>query len=285
MLVSGGLGLKALQHVIALNNIVAVMTDKNSVAIIEYCHQENIPFYAGNPRNGKALPFLKSFQFDVLLSVNYLFIIGQELIRLPGKLAVNIHGSLLPKYRGRTPHVWAIINGESKTGITAHVLEAGVDEGDIVHQVEIPIRENDTGASILKKFGNFYPGVIDFILSDIAAGTLNRVAQDSTKATYFGKRSPDDGAINWSWCKERIRNWIRAQAKPYPGAFTFLEGMKIIVHKAEFSEAGFHFDQPNGCILAHTPHSVIVKTPTGAIEISEIEYTYPVLFEVGKILT
>ena len=153
--------------------------------------------------------------------------------------AINIHGSLLPKYRGSTPHVWAIINGEKEAGITAHFIDESVDNGDIVHQIKVPIQDDDTGAMILKKYNQQYPLLIKKILIDIKCDSLKVRAQDATKATYFGKRTPEDGHINWNWSKERIRNWIRAQAHPYPGAFFFINNVKVIVNKASFCDLGF----------------------------------------------
>src|SRR5690606_38202127 len=116
-----------------------------------------ITLFIGNPRNGRGHAFLKNYSFDVLLSVNYLYLIEEDLIKMPRRFAINLHGSLLPKYRGRTPHVWAIINGEKKTGVTAHLITKGCDEGPIVSQIQIPIEIQDTGNDILNKFKQKYP--------------------------------------------------------------------------------------------------------------------------------
>jgi methionyl-tRNA formyltransferase len=98
---------------------------------------------------------------DLILSINYLFLLDEEMIsKLP--LAINIHGSLLPKYRGRTPHVWSIINGETKTGVTAHIIDADCDTGDIVKQIVVPIEKDDTGATILEKYEKIYPELLYF---------------------------------------------------------------------------------------------------------------------------
>jgi len=91
--------------------------------------------------------------------------------------------------------------------------------------------------------------------------------QDESKATYFGKRTPDDGEINWYWQKERIRNWVRAQALPYPGAFTWVGQEKMIIDEIAFDDTGFHSDIPNGTVLSLSP--VRVKTPNGVIRIEK----------------
>src|SRR5688500_5389971 len=176
---------------------------------------------------------------DLIFSINYLFLINRDLINYPNYGCVNFHGSLLPKYRGRTPHVWAIIDGETETGITAHFMTNEVDEGKIVKQIKVLIEENDTGFSVLAKFNVLYPTIINEVLSDIEQGKINAQEQECSKATYFGKRTPEDGMIQWDWQKEQIRNWVRAQAEPYPGAFTFYNNDKIIINKVQSSDYGF----------------------------------------------
>ena len=285
LLASGGLGFQMLKFLCqSTYNVTSVFTDRNSKQIIEYCNGKGIPLFPNNPRNGKAKDFFRNISCDILLSINYLYIIESDLIGIPKKYAINIHGSLLPKYRGRTPHVWAIINGEFETGITAHLIDKDVDAGDIIRQLKVPIHRDDTGASILNKFGKLYPKFIEMVLSDVLSDNLSFTKQDNTIATYFGKRTPKDGRINWNWCKERIRNWIRAQAKPYPGAFTFYNNNKIIVHRAEFNNHGFQQSNKNGTILFTEPNGLIIKTPNGALRISNIESHKFLDFKKGKVL-
>ena len=140
--VSGGLGLSVLQHLVDAAIIInCVFTDHQSEGIIEYCNQHSLPMFVGNPRNGKAKLWLDSCQieFENLLSINYLFILETDVLDCVTNYAVNFHGSLLPRYRGRTPHVWAIINGETESGITAHLMNSCCDDGDIVKQLHVPI--------------------------------------------------------------------------------------------------------------------------------------------------
>lgn len=267
LLCSGNLGFKALEFLKEQgHNLLFVLTDNNSTDIITYCQQNSIKVFSGNPRNGKGFDFIKSFPVDVITSVNYLFLIEKDIIEFPKILSFNIHGSLLPKYRGRTPHVWAIINNEKKAGITAHTIDTGCDSGEIIEQVEIKIEDSDTGMDLLNKYHEKYNELLALILEDIEKGTLNFTKQDESKATYFGKRTPADGLINWNWSKERINNWVRAQSYPYPGAFTFYNGEKVIIDKIKFSELGYRDSHPNGIIL-DTKENVVVKTPNGAIEL------------------
>lgn len=264
-LVSGGLGEVLLNHFINKYDFSFVLTDKGSENIVTICNFHKIPVYAGNPRKPEIEVFLKGKSCDVMVSVNYLFIIEEKVIKLAKKLCFNVHGSLLPKYRGRTPHVWAIINNEIETGITAHVIDEGCDTGDIIKQIKVKINHEDTGASILEKFKELYIPLVESVLSGFARNALNLIKQDESKATYFGKRTPEDGRIDWNWSAERIINWVRAQAYPYPGAFSFYNDSKIIIDKVTKSDYGFHFNVENGTILSTNP--LIVKCCNSALKL------------------
>jgi methionyl-tRNA formyltransferase len=283
--ISGKLGYQMLMEIASKYETVCVLTDSNSMDIISYCRDKNIPVFTGNPRKNKEklLHFLnKHPRPDLFFSINYLFILEREIFEFPRKGSLNIHGSLLPKYRGRTPHVWAVINGEKETGITVHKIDEGVDTGDILLQKKIPVGDEDTGNDILMKFMNEYPSLIMESIELIGQNKAVFRKQDDDKATYFGKRTPDDGLINWDWSKERIRNWVRAQARPYPGAFTFVDGTKIIIHKIEFSGKGFHYEMPNGLILDEK--EFIIKTVNGAVKIVDFEINNMDLIKNGKVL-
>ena len=205
-------------------------------------------------------------KIEILISINYLFIIKKDLINLPSLIAFNIHGSLLPKYRGRTPHVWAIINNELSTGVTAHLIDEGCDTGDIIDQIALVINEKDTGNDILSKFGNLYIKIIDNVLKKAENKNLIYIKQNESHATYFGKRTPEDGLIDWNWQKERIRNWVRALKEPYPGAFFVnVLGDKVIINKVKFNDLGFQNSIRNGTVLSLNP--LLVKTPNGVIEL------------------
>ncbi len=277
LLASGKLGAITLQKMLRNNhNVQTVLTNTKSNEIIQLCQSHNIHLLLGNPRSEQMNTSIQELSFDVLLSVNYLYIINENLIEKPKKYAINIHGSLLPRYRGRTPHVWSIINGETKTGVTAHIITPEVDAGDIVSQIEFKIEENDTGADLLKKYELLYPSLIEQLLTSIDNDSIIRRPQNHEQATYYGARTPDDGHINWQWSKERIRNWIRAQAHPYPGAFTFLDDIKIKVHKATFHNMGYDYRTPNGTILNTLNQDVIVKTTNGALLLSQLQYDAPI---------
>tara|TARA_B110000240_G_C13511029_1_gene459391 strand:+ start:3717 stop:4577 length:861 start_codon:yes stop_codon:yes gene_type:complete len=273
VLTSGSLGAHTLNEIITNYYVAFVLTDSNSIEILELCKKNNIPFFKGIPRNSAGYDFIKNIDVDVIISVNYLFLIESDIIQHPKKLIFNIHGSLLPKYRGRTPHVWAIINNELETGITAHIINEDCDAGDIISQIKIPINHHDTGNDILNKYKLKYYRLIEEVLGKLKLGQLELQKQDDLLATYFGRRKPEDGRIDWNWQKERIRNWIRAQAHPYPGAFSYIKNKKIIID--EVKEVNFTYlnDTKNGTILSVSPN-IIVKTPNGTLQIIQMRNIY-----------
>jgi len=268
ILSSGALGATILSELLNTRNVVLVMTDKNSLEIITICKKSNIPYFVGNPRNGKSKEFIATLDIDVLISINYVFLIDGDLINWPSKIAFNLHGSLLPKYRGRTPHVWAIINNESETGITAHLIDNGCDTGNIINQIKIPITKLDTGGTILQKFIKDYRPLIESVLNQLELGTLSTIPQNNQKFSFFGKRTPGDGRINWNWQKERIYNWVRAQSFPYPGAFTFYKKNKLIIDRINYVDTSYRYDMPNGLVISSDP--LLVKTPNGVICLVEM---------------
>lgn len=280
ILASGNLGFQVLKELYTKYEVIFIGTDSSSKAIIEFAKKEKILLFKGNPRNGAAFKVLKSSSIDVLASINYLFLIEEDLINLPNKIAVNIHGSLLPKYRGRTPHVWAIINGEKHSGITVHEITLGCDEGRIINQLVIPIDDLITGGELLELYFTAYPKLLIDSLELLSKDNYQLMEQNESKATYFGKRTPDDGHINWNWSRERISNWVRAQSAPYPGAFSYLLNEKIIIDKVKFSDYGFSYLQENGTILSVDP--LIIKSATGAIELLKLREKYSI--EMNQIL-
>lgn len=278
ILSSGNLGKDTLEKIILNFNVVFVLTDSNSQGILSLCEKNKIPYFKGNPRNGIGYDFIKRIEVDIIASINYLFLIEKDIIQHSKQLTFNIHGSLLPKYRGRTPHVWAIINNEKETGITAHKIDEGCDTGDIIEQIIIPIDISDTGNDILKYYKKHYFKLLVDVVSKCENNTLQFKKQNEKFATYFGQRTPSDGKIEWGWQKERIKNWVRAQSNPYPGAFTFFENNKIIIDEVKFSEIGYYNEIDNGVVLANEPY-IIVKTPNGPLELTKLRT--PIKLSIG----
>lgn len=161
---------------------------------------------------------------DFLFSFYYRQLLKPRLLALARHGALNVHGSLLPKYRGRVPVNWAIIHGETRSGATLHYMTERPDNGDIVAQVAVPILPDDTAKDVLDKVTVAAELALDGALPDLLAGTAPRRVQDSSEATYFGARAPEDGVVDWSSTAASIHNLVRAVAPPYPGARTCLRG-------------------------------------------------------------
>lgn len=269
ILTSGNLGYEILKEILSKLNILFVLTDSNSKNIFELCYKNQIPCFQGNPRKSRGFDFIKNIEVDIIISINYLFLIELDIIQHAKKVSFNIHGSLLPKYRGRTPHVWSIINNEKTTGVTAHLIDEGCDTGAILGQIEIPIEKTDSGYNLLQKYRPIYLKLLYDIIEKIKMGDLTMKPQNSHEATYFGKRSPEDGQINWNWQKERIINWVRAQSFPYPGAYSYVRNEKIIIDEIKESNQGFNYDFKNGLVV-NVDSTIKVKTPNGVLEITKI---------------
>lgn len=155
------------------------------------------------------------------------------------------------------------------------------DDGDIVSQKVLPISDDETGAQVLERFNALYPSFVFEVIASIENGCIQRKKQDVSKATYFSKRTPEDGLINWEWQKERIKNWVRAQAYPYPGAFTFYCKNKIVINKVSYTDHGFMDTVANGTILSMIDGKPVVKTPNGALLIED--FVPYVLLSTGEL--
>jgi len=163
---------------------------------------------------------------EFMFSFYYRRMLPPEVLALAKKGAFNMHGSLLPKYRGRAPVNWAILKGESETGATLHEMVAKPDAGRIVDQERVPIGPDETAAEVLAKVSDAAETVLKRSLPHLLAGTASLKKQDLSKGSYFGARRPEDGRIDWSKSALEIHNLVRAVAPPYPGAFT--DKMKIL---------------------------------------------------------
>jgi methionyl-tRNA formyltransferase len=164
---------------------------------------------------------------DFLFSFYYRHMLGPALLGLAGRGALNMHGSLLPKYRGRVPVNWAILKGERETGATLHYMVEKPDAGAIVAQQAVPILPEDTALDVFCKVTVAAEMALDRVLPDLLAGRAPGIPQDLGRGSYFGGRRPEDGRIDWSRSAREIHDLVRAVAPPYPGAFTEVEGRAV----------------------------------------------------------
>jgi len=166
---------------------------------------------------------------DFLFSFYYRLMLGRPLLAIPKRGAFNMHGSLLPRYRGRAPVNWAVLHGETRTGATLHEMVEKPDAGRIVDQEAVAILPDDRAVEVFGKVTGAAERVLARSLPGLIDGSAVLRPLDLSKGSYFGGRRPEDGRIDWSQPAKRIHDLVRAVAPPYPGAFTELEGKKLRV--------------------------------------------------------
>ncbi len=147
--------------------------------------------------------------------------------------AYGLHASLLPDYSGGAPLVWALIHGEKKTGITLFQMDAGVDSGPIVGQLEEVIHEDDTIATLYERIEDKGLELLRVQMPKLVSGKVELSDQDESKRKTYPQRTEKDGEIDWTWDSTKIKDFIRAQTKPYPGAYFYIKGKKVIIWDAD----------------------------------------------------
>ncbi|GAA0090274.1 methionyl-tRNA formyltransferase [Paraclostridium bifermentans] len=232
------LGAKTLEHLINNNiNVVGVVVSKNDNdwyrGVDEVANKFNLNLYEEKNINApNFLTKIKSLNLDLIVCVNFDQILKKDIINLPTIGCINTHASLLPKYRGRAPLNWAMINGEEYSGVTVHFIDEGIDTGDIILQEKIKIDEDDYISDLLNKVKNTYPKIVLNAIQSLENNNINLIKPDLSKGFYVNKRTKDDGKIDFSKPSKDIINFIKAISKPYPGAFLYHNDSKIIIWRA-----------------------------------------------------
>lgn len=191
-----------------------------------------------DPRTPELAAALRAAQPDFIFSFYYRHMLPVELFALAPRGAFNLHGSLLPKYRGRAPTNWAVLNGETETGATLHEMTAKPDAGAIVAQTPVPILPDDTASQVFDKVTVAAEQTLWRVLPALLAGDAPRLPNDLTAGSYFGGRKAEDGRIDWARPAQQVYNLVRAVAPPYPGAFTDIGDKRFIVAAARLARIG-----------------------------------------------
>lgn len=230
-------GFACFKELLALGaNISAVFThidaDDENIwfdSVYDLAIRNNIPVCRGKKIDEKAYALFQKVTPDIIISAYYRAIIPDEMLDAVHLGAFNLHGSLLPKYRGRACINWAVLNGETISGVTMHMMTAKADKGDIVARETYPIKFVDTGHDAFIKASQAVQKIIKRTLSQLEQHNFPRMVQDEKKATKFGRRRPEDGIIHWQDPAVKIYNLIRSVTHPFPGAFTFAADKKIFI--------------------------------------------------------
>ena len=202
------------------------------------------PMILDDPRDPAALARIEAAKPELLLSFYYRGILPDALLRLPRLGSYNVHGSLLPKYRGRAPVNWAILRGETETGATLHAMTSKPDAGEIVDQEPVPIGPNDTALEVQGRVTAAAVKVLARRVDELKAGSVLRRPQDEAAATTFPRRRPEDGRIDWTVSAQEVHNLVRAVTHPFPGAFTDILGGQTHIWKTALPQLGAHDNFP-----------------------------------------
>jgi methionyl-tRNA formyltransferase len=230
--------------------------------------QHDIPVYSPeNIRDEKWVSLIRDLKPDIIFSFYYRKMIPNAILEIPRIGAFNLHGSLLPQYRGRSPVNWVIIAGEEKTGMTLHYMVEKPDAGDIVAQREVAINFDDDVFAVYGKLVIAAGELMKDILPNIRNGTFTRTAQTGP-SSYFGGRRPEDGLIDWNQDAVAIYNLTRAVTHPYPGAFTYFNGRKLFIWKA-YPVEDQSADVAAGTVISEDP--LLVKAASGALELISVQ--------------
>jgi UDP-4-amino-4-deoxy-L-arabinose formyltransferase/UDP-glucuronic acid dehydrogenase (UDP-4-keto-hexauronic acid decarboxylating) len=230
----------------------------------------SIPVYTPERLDRGWIDRIAALHPAVIYSFYYRHLIPETVLSLAPRGAYNLHGSLLPKYRGRAPVNWMIANGEREAGVTLHHMVARADAGDIVGQRATAIDDDDTALTLYRKLvplgveliREFHPSIVD--------GSAPRRPQDLSLGSYYGRRKPEDGRIDWRWPARRIVNLVRAVTRPYPGAFCFIAGLKLLIWQAVIgAEVGVR--GAPGEVLGVKEHGVEVAAGEGVVILRRVQ--------------
>ena len=212
---------------------------------------------------------IKEIGPDIIFVAGWYHMIPKKIREIARYGAWGIHASLLPKYAGGAPLVWAIINGEKETGVTLFRLDDGVDDGDIIAQESFTINDKDTIKEVYKKAIKYSKKILNNVLSNIEE--INFIPQDKSNVKVYPQRCPEDGKIDWNRPANEIVNFIRAQTKPYPGAYSYMENKRVIVWEAKIERNNSTLRTTPGEILKRNEKYFLAATKTDLLKITEYD--------------
>jgi methionyl-tRNA formyltransferase len=234
-------------------------------SVAALAEQHGIPCLTTDINLPENIQRVRTIAPSFIFSFYYRTMIKAELLSIPRLGALNLHGSYLPSYRGRVPVNWAVINGETETGASLHYMVEKPDAGDIVAQERVAIEFSDTARDVFSKVTDAAVAVIARAWPLLRSEKAPRVPMDLSAGSYCRGRKPADGLIDWTNSAVQIYNLVRGVTHPYPGAFTYLGGKKVIIWQAWPVEGS---GEP-GHVLSHSP--LLVATGQGALEIRSLQ--------------
>jgi methionyl-tRNA formyltransferase len=260
------------------DEVVAVITHADDPdeevwfrSVRQLSEARGVPVYAPDDINRPEwIERVRSWEPDFLFSFYYRKLLGRDLLALPRRGALNLHGSLLPRYRGRCPVNWVLIHDEPETGVTLHYMEEKPDRGDMVAQRTVPITDADTALTLFRRLTQAAAALMHDTYPLLRTGQAPRLPQNHAAASYFGGRRPADGRIDWAARARATFNLVRAVTHPYPGAFTTWQGRTLYVWEAHPVPAPDTERTPLGTIVALQPQPR-VQTGDGLIALERVQ--------------
>ena len=219
-------------------------------------------------REEPALARLSGLEADFFVVVAFGQILRSNVLAMPRLGCINVHASLLPRYRGPAPIHWALINGDTATGVTTMLMDKGLDTGDILMTAREPISPEDTTGSLQARLAGLGAGLLLETLEGFETGKVRRTAQDHDQATYAPLLKKNDGRIDWAKPAAAIEPFIRGMT-PWPGASTFWEGMRLKLFRAEVAPVAA--DSPPGTVVRVSASELAVATADGVLSILELQ--------------
>ncbi len=212
---------------------------------------------------------VRALEPELIFVVGWSQLVRDAFIATASQGVFGMHPTLLPRHRGRAPIPWAILAGLARTGVTLfEIVDATADSGSIVAQVEVPIAPDETAATLYEKTAVAHEQLIRLHVPQLLAGTAPRLPQDPRRASAWPKRAPGDGLIDWETRAPFLDAWVRAQTRPYPGAFTFFGDERVVVWRARPVEAE---GAPAGTVVELRPDGPVVACGEGVLLLEELE--------------
>ena len=234
------------------------------------CQRESIPFLQPTKMKEPAfLDALRAWQPDLIAVAAFGRILPPVILELPKKGCINVHGSLLPKYRGAAPIQWAVINGDTETGITTMLMDAGMDTGAMLLQERLPIAPDDTAGTLSPRLAEIGGRLLIETIRRLKDGTLPSTPQDDTQATMAPILKKEHGLIDWQRSARDIANQVRGMS-PWPGAYTFANGERWVISRA-VAQGDAGQDQQPGSISQAGKDGIHVATGGGLLVIQELQ--------------
>ncbi|HWQ24155.1 MAG TPA: formyltransferase family protein [Gaiellaceae bacterium] len=209
---------------------------------------------------------------ELIFVVGWSQLVREPFIALAREGVFGMHPTLLPKHRGRAPIPWAILSGLARTGVTLfEIADSTADSGAIVGQVVVEIAPDETATTLYEKVSAAHVELVRECVPQLLAGTAPRIPQDPRRASVWPRRTPADGIIDWETRARYLYDWVRAQTRPYPGAFTWLGEEKVVIWRARPVE--LRTDAPAGTVVERRPEGPVVACGEGGLVLEEVETT------------